>query len=243
MLSSARHCVYPASPDGSKTVYVCDTPIEEHPAEAEDGDQAAMREIKHIVRHFIRGMSHRSMQGSQNPTLRAAIRDEIVSWSADGISPSYVDALIDTSCSMAENTYSHTSYDHQLIVARYNAYVVVADDLGEHCVEAMGQFAERFARGERQLHPVLDCMVNLLRTVHEYYLVHIMAAAEGKPVIHVLRQVVDEALDSVPQLEEIRAAHPGLDPCYCFVMGYVDFYYKPRGTVYRIWRSERRASP
>ncbi|KAI0755152.1 terpenoid synthase [Daedaleopsis nitida] len=324
ILSPVRHHVYQASNE-PKTI--CEAP-KEHSEYEEDrdlSDEAALKEIKQIVRDFVKSMSYRSMHTSQIPHLRKAVRAEVTSWEG-GLSPSFIDALTDTSCSMVENAYSHTTYEHQFLIARYTAGVVFADDLGERNVEAVGQFAQRFTRGEPQMHPVLDRMVDLLRTMHDYYprvsadaiiantldaftwmfvelttkgmavepaagrymmylrfkagigaafphfsytknwaenaglyylqtlpdleiftvsandilsfykealagekdnYIHMRAATERKPVIQVLREVVDETLDSVRKLEIIESAQPGLAPvCQSYIMGSVDFHYK-----------------
>ena len=49
--------------------------------------------------------------------------------------------------------------------------------------------------------------------------VHMRAKAEGKVPIAVLRELVDEVLDSVRTIEQLASVQPGLtDICHAFVM-------------------------
>ncbi|KAI0755153.1 terpenoid synthase [Daedaleopsis nitida] len=131
-------------------------------------DEASLITIKETLQEFVRSISYPAPQSSQNAQLRQAVGDDILSWNAS-LSWEYVNTLIDTSCAIAESAYTHTSYDHQLLIALYTAYLVFADDLGEHNVEAVGQFVQRFTRGQPQLHPALDRLAVQLGTMHEYF--------------------------------------------------------------------------
>lgn len=121
------------------------------------------------MRDFLRDISYKPMGTIPNPKLRQETRDEILSWNLTDLSPAFIEGLTDTAVSIAEFSYSHTSYEHQRYVSFITAYLVVADDLGQYNIEAIGQFARRFTCGQPQLHPVLDRLVELLRTTHDLY--------------------------------------------------------------------------
>ncbi|KAI0755125.1 terpenoid synthase [Daedaleopsis nitida] len=279
------------------------------------------------MRDFLQDISYKPMGTIPNLKLRQETRDEILSWNATDLSPAFIDGLTDTAVSMAEFGCSHTSYEHQRYVAFYTAYLVVADDLGQYNLEAIGQFARRLTCGQPQLHLALDRLVVLLRTTHDLYprvsadaiiantldalswmfvevqtkykavlpaasryphyirckvgvaagyshfcfmkhwadnaetglfylqsipdlevitvfandilsfykealarendnYIHLRAAAEQKPVIQVLREVVEETVESTRKLAELGAVQPGLAAiCNDYIMGYIDFHF------------------
>ena len=124
--------------------------------------------MKDVLQGFLKAVSYRSPHTRQNPRLRQETTAEIVSWDA-GLSWNFINALTDTCCTIAECAYAHTSYEHQLLISIYTTYLVYADDVGQHNVEAVGQFVQRFTRREPQLVSVLDRLAALLGTLHDYY--------------------------------------------------------------------------
>ncbi|TBU36754.1 terpenoid synthase [Dichomitus squalens] len=282
---------------------------------------------KALVRDFLDRLPYTAPCVPADSELRHEVADLIASWNA-GVSWKYIEGLAETSCSIAESAYAHTSHEHQRMVAIYTACLTLADDLGHHNMEALGQFVGRFTRGEPQLHPALDCLVKLLGTLHEfcprinadaiiastvdsvsamyievlsqgdvispfatkypfyfriktgiapayahlnftkswgddigtYYLqllpefelvvvgfndilsfyketlagetdnyVNMRAAVEQKQAISVLRQLIEENLDSVYKLRQLAAPQPGLTEIFLgFLMGYVEFHFKAR---------------
>ncbi|KAI0688910.1 terpenoid synthase [Earliella scabrosa] len=127
-----------------------------------------MSEIQHILREFLKDTSYRSPQTPRNPTLREAVTAEIVSWNT-GLGGDFVTGLSETSAVIAECAYAHVSYEHQLLIAIVTALVVYADDVGQHNVEAVGGFVQRFSAGERQLDPVFDRLADILRSLDDLY--------------------------------------------------------------------------
>nr|VWP00959.1 Histidine-containing phosphotransfer protein [Ganoderma boninense] len=299
------------------------------------------------VRNFLTRLPYASPGLPANPELRREVANVIVSWKVN-VDLQYIEGLTETSCSIAESAYAHTSYEHQRVVAIYTACLTYADDLGHRNLEALEQFARRFTRGEPQLHPALDCLTKILKTLHEfcptisadaiitstidsvtamyievvsqgdvispfatryplylrlktgiapayvhlnftkswgdaigtYYLqiipelelvtigfndmyvhhivlpprlcpfadrssslsfykeelaretdnyIHMRASAEQKPAATVLRELVEENLESWHKIKQLAAVQPGLvEICMCYLMGYVEFHFKAR---------------
>ncbi|TBU31876.1 terpenoid synthase [Dichomitus squalens] len=101
---------------------------------------------KALVRDFLDRLPYTAPCVPADSELRHEVADLIASWNA-GLS---------------------WNHEHQRMVAIYTACLTLADDLGHHNMEALGQFVGRFTRGEPQLHPALDCLVKLLGTLHEF---------------------------------------------------------------------------
>ncbi|RPD62209.1 terpenoid synthase [Lentinus tigrinus ALCF2SS1-6] len=141
-------------------------PIDRASQESEDG--ATVATIKAVVQGFLDQLSYRSPQTPQNVDMRRDIAAEIVSWN-DGLDPSFVKGLTDTSCTIAETAYKHTNYEHQFIAALYTAYLTYSDDIGQHNVEVLGEYVQRFTRGQAQSMVAFERLTTLLGTLHEFY--------------------------------------------------------------------------
>ncbi|KAI0662053.1 terpenoid synthase [Cubamyces menziesii] len=129
---------------------------------------SAAEETKRILCDFLARMGYRSPDTAANATLRSEVAAEIVSWNAD-LDPAFVKATIDTSSSIAESAYGHTSYKHQLLIAIYTAFVAYVDDLGQHNVEALGQVVRWFVARDELPDPVLKRMLLQFEDMYEYY--------------------------------------------------------------------------
>ncbi|KAI8986210.1 terpenoid synthase [Trametes punicea] len=127
-----------------------------------------IEETKHILRDFLSRLRYRAPHTPLDYRMRKEVEDEIVSWDAD-LSPAYIAALTDTSCSIAECAYAHTSYQHQLLVAIYTAYAVYVDDLGSRDLEALGEFVKRFVAHQDLQDPVLARFVRQFQDMYVYY--------------------------------------------------------------------------
>ena len=127
------------------------------------------------IREFLNRLQYIPPNIPANTELRREVADVIASWNI-GLDWEYIEGLTETSCSMAESPYPHLSYEHQRLVAIYTACVAYMDDQAHTILEALGQFGRRFTRGEPQLHPALDCLTQLLRTLHDFF-PHISADA------------------------------------------------------------------
>ncbi|KAI0366876.1 terpenoid synthase [Pilatotrama ljubarskyi] len=124
--------------------------------------------IKSAVRDFLMRLRYRAPHTPANAKLRAEVTAEILSWNA-GLSPPYVEALMDTSCTIAESAYAHLSYKHQLLVAIYTTYVVYVDDIGNRDLEVLGQFGHRLLAREDLGDPVLERLAQQLQDMYDYY--------------------------------------------------------------------------
>ncbi|KAI0770508.1 terpenoid synthase, partial [Fomes fomentarius] len=76
---------------------------------------------------------------------------------------------LDGSCVYTETTYGHTTPEHRYFIALYTACLMYVDDLGERDLDAVMRFTGRFAKGEEQPDPVLNCLAGLLRRSHELW--------------------------------------------------------------------------
>ena len=124
--------------------------------------------VRPIFQDLLVRLSYVPASNPPNIALREQVAADITSWNA-GLSPEYIDGLTDTSYIIAQYTYPHTSYPHQYYIAIYTACVTYVDDLVKQNLEAVGQFVQRFARGEPQENPALARLVTLLETAHEYW--------------------------------------------------------------------------
>ena len=82
----------------------------------------------------------------------------------------HIAKTVDTSCAIAEIAYGHTSPVHQHYIALYTTIMVYLDALDHKHLEAVRQFAARFTKGEKQLFPPLDTLVQLLQQAHELWI-------------------------------------------------------------------------
>ncbi|KAI0770506.1 terpenoid synthase [Fomes fomentarius] len=146
--------------------HVGSSAIPAHPSNVTE--EVSLNAIKCILQEFLGNVRYRSQQTPQNPEIRGAVTAEIVSWDR-ALSWTYINALTDTSCTVAECAYPHTSYEHQLLIALYTAYLTYADDVGQHNVEAVGQFVRRFTQKAPQLDPAFDRLTALLGTMYGFY--------------------------------------------------------------------------
>ena len=88
---------------------------------------------------------------------------------AAGDDPKFAHKFSVTGCDLAEITYGHTSFEHQVYIALYTSCILYADDLGSRHLEAVAQFSRRFTTGEKQLNPALDVLTDLLRQSYDLW--------------------------------------------------------------------------
>ncbi len=121
------------------------------------------------MQEFLGNLPYRPQETPQNSEIREAVNAEIVSWDA-GLSWSYINVITDAASTIAECCYSHTSPEHQRLIALYTACMYYADDVGQHGnAEALGQFVQRFTQKAPQLHPVFDRLTTLLGALYSLY--------------------------------------------------------------------------
>ncbi|KAI0822013.1 terpenoid synthase [Trametes gibbosa] len=125
-------------------------------------------EIKQILRDFLMRLRYRDPHTLPNAKLRAEIAADIVSWDVK-LSPKSIEGLTDTACTIAESAYSHVSYDHQRVVAKYTAYLTYIDDLGERDLEAVAQFGRRLLAREAFGDTAMERLAVLLQDMYAFY--------------------------------------------------------------------------
>ena len=121
-----------------------------------------------IICDFLRRSRYEPHVTPPNAHLRSAVTNRMVSLGT-GDSLEAIEKLVDPACAWAEIAYEHTSPEHLYFVALYTAALLYIDDLGSKHLDAVEQFAARFTRGEKQLSPALDVLVDLLQDAHRLY--------------------------------------------------------------------------
>ncbi|KAI9058177.1 terpenoid synthase [Trametes sanguinea] len=164
---TSTHCTMPAAttsllPAGARL----DSEVQSPPCQNEDARLIA--ETKCILRDFLARMRYSSPNTPPNATLRAEVAQNIRSWNA-GFTPEVIEAVTDTSCSIAESSYPHTLYRHQLLVALYTAQLVYVDDLGARDLDALGECIRRFAGRKDVEHPALQRIFCQFQEIYQYY--------------------------------------------------------------------------
>ncbi|KAI0741289.1 terpenoid synthase [Daedaleopsis nitida] len=125
-------------------------------------------ELEVILHGFLKASRYHPPHTPRDSGLRQKIYQEVDDWQTN-IDMQMKLKMIETSCSYAESTYSHTSPDHRYYIALYTACMLYAEDLGESDPDAVIQFARRLIRGERQVNPVFDRLADLLKDAHLYW--------------------------------------------------------------------------
>ncbi|KAI0643174.1 terpenoid synthase [Trametes meyenii] len=128
----------------------------------------AVSQTKDILKYFLDRLQFCPRPLVSDPTLRAKVTAEIVSWNA-GLSPHAVEILADASYNLAITAYAHTPKDHQFVIAMYTAYWVYIDDVAAHKLEAVRQFGLRVVAREDQEDPVFQRAALQLLEMHEYF--------------------------------------------------------------------------
>ncbi|KAH9847726.1 terpenoid synthase [Lenzites betulinus] len=126
-------------------------------------------DTKRVIQDFLTRMRYRSPNTPPNAKLRAEVTASTLALDA-GISPKLVAAMVDTGCTIAESTYPHVSYEHQLLISVFTTYVVFFDDMGgRQNVEALGRFGQRVTTHEAQGHPILARLVDQFKEMYAMY--------------------------------------------------------------------------
>jgi hypothetical protein len=100
-------------------------------------------------------VARRTLEGSQE-------------WTKKGLEPTRYERHFKTSVNIAAFTFSHTPVDVQVQIALFTLLALCIDDL-EVSSEAMDAFSARLYGGIPQLDPLLDCLVDILTRMPDYY--------------------------------------------------------------------------
>lgn len=125
-------------------------------------------ELQELLQDFLLSSAYESPNTTRDLELRKRLASEIATWKLD-IEPQMVGKMIETSCSYAETAYCYIPIEHRYYVALYTACMLYGEDLGERDPDSVAQFARRLIRGERQLNPIFDRLVDLLKEAHTYW--------------------------------------------------------------------------
>ncbi|KAI0824364.1 terpenoid synthase [Trametes gibbosa] len=121
---------------------------------------AAAADTKQVIQDFLTRMHYRSPRTAPNAKLREEVASSLFALNA-GLSSDTIARMVDTACTIAESTYPHASYQHQLLVSLFTTYVVYFDDTGgRENVDALGRFGQRVVAREAQAHPILNRLVH-----------------------------------------------------------------------------------
>jgi hypothetical protein len=112
------------------------------------------------------------MQEVQPPTkaeVEQRVREGASEWTKKGVDPARYARHFKTSINISTITYGHTHIDVQVLIGLFTLLVLCVDDL-EVSSEALDGFGTRLFSGTAQLDPVLDCIVDLLAVMPNYFL-------------------------------------------------------------------------
>ncbi|GJE96507.1 hypothetical protein PsYK624_127040 [Phanerochaete sordida] len=104
----------------------------------------------------------------QHVVVDAHVRAVIACWDIGNVSPARLERHMATGITMSAITYGHTALETQKLIALYTGCVICIDD-DEVDAEALAQFAVRLQAGQRQLHPLLDRLAELLARMPEFF--------------------------------------------------------------------------
>ncbi|KAI0822012.1 terpenoid synthase [Trametes gibbosa] len=138
------------------------------PRRQQFSDAGVSAEAKAIIYNFLTRLRYQVPHITFSLKLRAEISAEIVSWDAK-LSPKYIEGLVEVSCIVAQSAYTHISYEHQHIVARYAAHTIYIDDLGCRDLEAVAQFGRRLVAHEKFGDASMERLAVLLRDMEAFY--------------------------------------------------------------------------
>lgn len=96
------------------------------------------------------------------------VRQKVASWDLGDVSPQRRDRHIVTSINMATTAFGHTHPDAQVHIALFTMLALCIDDLDIN-PEVLQEFVQRLHSGARQLHPVLDYLVENLEQLPDHF--------------------------------------------------------------------------
>ncbi|KAJ3559858.1 hypothetical protein NM688_g80 [Phlebia brevispora] len=125
---------------------------------------------RRVVTEFFdkTGISIRSWQRDPSNATEQRVREKVASWDLGDIAPDRRDRHVVTSINMATTAFGHTHSDVQVHIALFTVLALCIDDL-EIKSGALEEFIPRLHTGTRQLHPVLDYLVDNLHHLPDYY--------------------------------------------------------------------------
>ncbi|PIL25584.1 terpene synthase [Ganoderma sinense ZZ0214-1] len=143
---------------------------DQEPLEVRERDK-----VREVLRDFLkRSMSTDDLQftrdTNQHTELYRYVSQKVLDIiEAAGDDPKIAHKASITGCDLAKIIYGHTDHEHQCYIALYTACIVYIDDLGNRHLEALANFSRRFVAGEKQPHPALDVLSDLLKESYDLW--------------------------------------------------------------------------
>ena len=129
------------------------------------------------------------------------VRGQVATFNFGNVSPHRRDRHIQTSINMAIKTFGHTHGDVQVHIAIFTVLALCIDDL-EIESRALDEFVQRLHTGSRQLHPVLDHLVDNLKALPQYFPPYSAAAIFAGTVQIINSTVFDKQSEDMPLTED-----------------------------------------
>jgi len=115
------------------------------------------------------GIHMEAVQPTSKDVVEERVLEGTKQWTQKGLSAARYERHFVTSINMATIAYGHTHIDVQVQIALFTLLALCVDDL-EVSSEALQGFTTRLYTGIPQLDPVLDCLVENLGHMPEYFL-------------------------------------------------------------------------
>lgn len=125
---------------------------------------------RYIVREFLykTGIPIPDRTAATDSPVNKLVRAQVTSWDLGTISPQRVQRHLVTAVNFATTTFGHNRLETQVHIALFTVLCLCVDDL-EVDSAALTEFVQRLQTGERQLHPVLTLLAEILRRTPEFY--------------------------------------------------------------------------
>ncbi|PSR80103.1 hypothetical protein PHLCEN_2v6804 [Hermanssonia centrifuga] len=167
-------------------------------------DQNTVTEVStRVIAEFFEktGISIRSYQRDPERIIERRVLEQVATWKLGDVAPERYQRHTTTSISMATTTFGHTHPDVQVHIALFTVLALCIDDL-EVKSTALDEFVSRLHTGRRQLHPVLDYLVENLQHLPEYFPPYAAAAIFAATIQFINSTVFDKEAESMPLSQE-----------------------------------------
>lgn len=146
-------------------------------------------------------ISIRTWKADPESKTELRVRETVKTWNLGDISPQRCERHVVTSINMATTTFGHTHPDVQVHIALFTVLALSIDDL-EITTGALEEFVKRLHMGTRQLHPVLDYLVENLQRLPEYFPPYAAAAIFAATVQFINSTIFDKQSENMPLTKE-----------------------------------------
>ncbi|KAF8584202.1 terpenoid synthase [Ramaria rubella] len=120
-----------------------------------------------ILNSFLSEMAHETMSlDFTNKQLEVAMRAEM---DTRNLRCEQLERTLHLAASLIEIAYHDCNFAEKKNMALFNWFLIYADDMAPRDPSTFGVFEQRFLRGQPQLNPVLDALVEVLLRTWELY--------------------------------------------------------------------------